>query len=135
MKKSSNSLGLSTLVMIFTILCLVIFATLSYLQANYNLKQSENIVRSTAQYYQADYDCVLIYNQLKDNLDNSEKLDEIIQQYNIEYNGDTFLYKLNINDNSYLDIELKINNNQLDIIKWQQVSVNDGNYDYQSFID
>ena len=126
----SMGIGLSTLMMVFTVLCLTIFATLSFLQAKRNLKETDLMVNSSVEYYDADYKASVIYEDLLDNLDNLDYLNE----NNIEVEGNTYSYSIKINDTSSLDVKLEYNDNSLTILKWQEVVNNNGDYDYQGFV-
>lgn len=128
--KMSMGIGLSTLMMVFTVLCLTIFATLSFLQAKRNLKETDLMVNSSVEYYDADYKASVIYEDLLDNLDNLDYLNE----NNIEVEGNTYSYSIKINDTSSLDVKLEYNDNSLTILKWQEVVNNNGDYDYQGFV-
>lgn len=128
--KMSMGIGLSTLMMVFTVLCLTIFATLSFLQAKRNLKETDLMVNSSVEYYGADYKASVIYKDLLDNLDNLDYLNE----NNIEVEGNTYSYSIKINDTSSLDVKLEYNDNSFTILKWQEVVNNNGDYDYQGFV-
>lgn len=128
--KMSMGIGLSTLMMVFTVLCLTIFATLSFLQAKRNLKETDLMVNSSVEYYGADYKASVIYEDLLDNLDNLDYLNE----NNIEVEGNTYSYSIKINDTSSLDVKLEYNDNSFTILKWQEVVNNNGDYDYQGFV-
>lgn len=137
MKKNSinSGLGISTLLMIFTVLCLTIFATLSYLQANYNYNQTMKIVESTQNYYDADYKAVCLYRELQDKIDADTLTDKWLDENNIEQSDNTYTYDVQISDTLKLSIELEVNDSKLTIITWKEVSIIDGNYDYQPFVD
>ena len=128
--KMSMGIGLSTLMMVFTVLCLTIFATLSFLQAKRNLKETDLMVNSSVEYYDAEYKASVIYEDLLDNLDNLDYLNE----NNIEVESNTYSYSIKINDTSSLDVKLEYNDNSLTILKWQEVVNNNGDYDYQGFV-
>lgn len=129
-RKMSMGIGLSTLMMVFTVLCLTIFATLSFFQAKRNLKETDLIVNSSIEYYDADYKACVVYKDLLNNLDNKDYLAE----NNIEVEGNTYSYSIKINDTCSLDVKLEYNNNSFTILSWQEVAHNDGDYDYQGFV-
>ena len=47
-------IGFSTILMVFTMLCLVTFATLSLLTANADYRLSKKVASKTEDYYEAD---------------------------------------------------------------------------------
>ncbi len=128
--KVSMGIGLSTLMMIFTVLCLTIFATLSFLQAKRNLKETDRIVNSSVEYYAADYKASIIYDYLKDNLSDESYL----KTNNIEFKNNIYSYSIKINDALSLDVELALENETLTVLKWQEVINIDGDYDYHGFV-
>lgn len=128
--KVSMGIGLSTLMMIFTVLCLTIFATLSFLQAKRSLKETDKMVNSSVEYYAADYRACEIYEYLEENLDDESYL----ASNNIKLENDVYSYSIKINDTLRLNVELKFENGTLNILKWQEVAIIDGDYDYQGFV-
>ena len=121
MKKKSIGVGIGTssLMMIFTILCLTIFALLSLLQANNSLAQSENYASSISDYYNADNEAM----HHKIMIENGEVEYDINDEGNIEYD-------IRVDDDSYLDIMLDSN---FEIVKWRLVNDVDGDYGNQGF--
>ncbi len=129
-RKVSVGIGLSTLMMVFTVLCLTIFATLSFFQAKRNLKETDLIVNSSVEYYAADYKASVIYKDLLDNLDNLDYLNK----NNVKVEDNVYSYSIKINDTSSLDVKLEYNDGSFTILKWQEVAYNDGDYNYQGFV-
>lgn len=126
----SIGIGLSTLLMIFTVLILTIFATLSYLQAKRNLSETDKIIASSVEYYDADYKASEIFNELKDHLDDSDYL----QENNISFSNNEYHYSVKINDEKSLDVVLTRTNDELVITTWQEVVQVDGDYEYKGFV-
>lgn len=131
----NSGFGISTLVMIFMVLCLSIFATLTYLQANYNYNQSSKIVNSKKEYYDADYKASLIYIDLKEKLASNEISDEYLKEKNIQYVNQTYCYNVDISDSKVLEVILKQDGDDLTIVTWKESTTVSGNYDYQTFVD
>lgn len=131
----NSGFGISTLVMIFMVLCLSIFATLTYLQANYNYNQSLKILESKKDYYDADYKASLIYKELYDALRNDEVTNTWLLDKNIEYVDDVYCYNIVVSDLKTLVIELKYEDEKLNVLRWQEVVTYKGDYDYESFVD
>lgn len=130
----NSGFGISTLVMIFMVLCLSIFATLTYLQANYNYNQSLKILESKKEYYDADYKASLVYEELKQAIENDE-INNLLNKENIEYVDDVYCYNINVNDTKTLVVELKYEDGDLKVKRWQEVVNYDGDYGYKSFVD
>ena len=60
--------GSASIVMIFAVLCLTVFASLSLVTANYERKLAEKSAAAVQQYYAADWQCETIYEQIYDSL-------------------------------------------------------------------
>lgn len=126
----SIGIGLSTLLMIFTVLILTIFATLSYLQAKRNLNETDKIIESSVEYYDADYKASEIYNYLKENTND----ESYMQEKDISFINNEYHYSVKINDKKYLDVVLTRHEDELVITKWQEVVLVDGDYEYKGFV-
>lgn len=126
----SIGIGLSTLLMIFTVLILTIFATLSYLQAKRNLNETDKIIESSVEYYDADYKASEIYNYLKENAND----ESYMQEKDISFSNNEYHYSVKINDKKYLDVVLTRHKDELVITKWQEVVLVDGDYEYKGFV-
>lgn len=126
----SIGIGLSTLLMIFTVLILTIFATLSYLQAKRNLNETDKIIESSVEYYDADYKVSEIYNYLKENVND----ESYMQEKDISFSNNEYHYSVKINDKKYLDVILTRHEDELVITKWQEVVLVDGDYEYKGFV-
>lgn len=126
----SIGIGLSTLLMIFTVLILTIFATLSYLQAKRNLNETDKIIESSVEYYDADYKVSEIYNYLKGNVND----ESYMQEKDISFSNNEYHYSVKINDKKYLDVVLTRHEDKLVITKWQEVVLVDGDYEYKGFV-
>lgn len=126
----SIGIGLSTLLMIFTVLILTIFATLSYLQAKRNINETDKIIESSVEYYDADYKASEIYNYLKENTND----ESYMQEKDISFSNNEYHYSVKINDKKYLDVVLTRHEDKLVITKWQEVVLVDGDYEYKGFV-
>lgn len=93
------------------------------------------IVESTQNYYDADYKAVCLYRELQDKIDADTLTDKWLDENNIEQSDNTYTYDVQISDTLKLSIELEVNDSKLTIITWKEVSIIDGNYDYQPFVD
>ena len=133
-KKSSVSIGigLSTMMMIFTVLCLTIFATLSYLQAERNLKEVNSIVDSSVEYYNADYKASTIYTYLLEHLD--EDISEYCDENKITVEDNTYTYSISISNTKKIEVILKKDSKDLKIDSWKELVTVNGDYDYEGFV-
>lgn len=56
--------GSASIVMIFAVLCLTVFSTLSFVTANHERKLAEKSTLAVQQYYAADWQCEELYQQI-----------------------------------------------------------------------
>lgn len=60
--------GSASIVMIFAVLCLTVFASLSLVTANHERKLAEKTAAAVQQYYAADWQCEAIYEEIYNTL-------------------------------------------------------------------
>lgn len=126
----SIGIGLSTLLMIFTVLILTIFATLSYLQAKRNLDETDKIVHSFSEYNDADYKASEIYVYLAEH----ENDESYMKENQIDYSNDSYSYSVKINDKKSLEVVLTKVEDKLEITRWEETVQVDGDYEYKGFV-
>lgn len=129
-RRVSVGVGLCSMLMIFTCLVLTIFATLSYLQAKRNLNATNKIVDSIIDYYNADYRASELVLSLKDNYGD----DTFLKENNIEYNNGVYTFSIAFS-NKHLDVSVRFEQGKLIVLKWQEVSESNGEYDYSGFVN
>ena len=127
----SVGVGMSTFMMIFIVLCLTIFATLTYLQAKHNLEETNQIIEASQAYYDADYTATSIYKSLKTNYMNTEFLVE----NNITKQGNEYSYVVQMSDTRELQVTIVENEGKLKIEKWQEIAKSSDDYAYQGFVN
>lgn len=127
----SVGVGMSTFMMIFIVLCLTIFATLTYLQAKHNLEETNQIIEASQVYYDADYTATSIYKSLKTNYLNTEFLVE----NNITKQGNEYSYVVQMSDTRELQVTIVENEGKLKIEKWQEIAKSSDDYAYQGFVN
>lgn len=127
----SIGIGMSTFMMIFVVLCLTIFATLTYLQARHNLQETDKIMDANVAYYNADYQASEIYEQLMSHLDDDSFLEENV----ITKQDHTYHYSVSITDMRTLEVTVCQNQDKLKVIQWQETATMQGNYEKQGFVN
>lgn len=128
MKKKSVGVGVGTssLMMIFTVLCLTVFSVLSLLQANRSYQESLKYQESIVQYYNADSEAM----KVRALLINNQLSEEDKEKYQVKI-ANNITYNISINDYTYLEVVLDSN---YEIITWKMVSDVDGDYGNQGFV-
>ena len=108
------NVGISTTIMIFVILCLVVISTLCVIEANNSMELAKKNAQSVRNYYLADSIAI-------------EVIDSLIlgQPADIKYDSykkgghDYISYSVNVDDQRQLNVLLKDTNDKLIIEKWE----------------
>ena len=110
-RSAGMHVGSASIVMIFAILCLTVFSTLSFVTANHERSLAEKSALTVQQYYDADWQCEEIYEQIYQCLqenDNIERLQtlgvEMVQQNETRY----LSYAVDIDDQQALAVRLAV---------------------------
>lgn len=127
----SIGIGMSTFMMIFVVLCLTIFATLTYLQARHNLQETDKIIDANVAYYNADYKATEIYEQLISHLED----DSFFKENGITKQDHTYHYSVSITETRTLEVTVCKNQDKLKGIQWQETAAMQGNYEKQGFVN
>ena len=128
MKRSGSVSGAVSLVMIFCILCLVIFSVLTLATADREARLSEMTARNTEEYYQADRDATVIAAALRNGSPIPADID-----VEIAWEGDTASFLLPIGDSLALDVALTVRGGAYEILRWQTVYV--GSWEPDNVLD
>lgn len=138
MKKSNSNeyginIGSSTLIMIFALLCLVVFSLLAYKTALNEKNLALKVSNETKAYYEADYKATEIKNKIENNIANGKSIASFAD-YEKNINGSNYIgYSVKIDENKKLVVELKRSGNDLKIVKWAEV--NEASEDYNNKLD
>jgi len=138
MKKSNNEYGInvgsSTLIMIFALLCLTIFALLTYKTALNEKNLSQKAAKEIKYYYEADYKASKIKDEIEYKLNRGEDISSIVD-YKKVIGGSLYIgYSVEINEYKKLDVEIKKDGNKFVIVKWKEVS-NNNDEEYKNKMD
>lgn len=140
-----TNIGMSLILVVFIIIALVTFATLSIINTNKDYSYTEKIAARTTDYYNADNKAEELLNQIDEFLHASYSTDKDkyftdaasslsqLSTVDIDFHGDTpcIQYTLPINDTQSLFIKLSVNYPVLpndtfyQIIAWQEISTKD----------
>ena len=119
--------GGSSLLVIFAVLCLIVFTllTLSTVQANRRL--SEASIQAVTDYYEADRQAEMIFAQLR-----SGQLPPQVEKQRLSkdfplpgtsiHTGDLYTYSCSISDSQILVVELHRDHGDWTVLRWQAVS-------------
>lgn len=125
------STGITSLMMVFVVLCMTVFATLNYVQANRNAKMISATTEQSKAYYNADYLASKYLESLLDEL-SSNTASAVLEQHQSDADVDNTIMKaFEINSNKELVVKLKIENSTIQILMWDVVVSIDGEYGLQ----
>ena len=128
MKKKINeeygiSIGSSTLIMIFAIVCLVVFSLLTYKTAinEYNLaKKSSNEVKL---YYEADSKAINIKRKIEKNIKHNKTVKGLVEKQENKNGNIYYSYSVNVSKNKKLSVKLLKKEKNLTIVKWKEINL------------
>lgn len=135
-EKSGRSAGMhvgsASIVMIFAVLCLTVFSTLSFVTANHERNLAEKSALAVQQYYEADWQCEEIYEQVAQCLQKNGNLEqlqplgvEIVQQNEIRY----LSYAVDIDEQQALAVRLVVlPDGTIRTDQWKVVTTTDWEY-------
>ncbi|MBO5891631.1 MAG: hypothetical protein J6Q30_02825 [Oscillospiraceae bacterium] len=114
-KSNLSAVGISSLLVIFAVLCLAVFALLSVSTVQAQKRLAESSREAVTGYYRADCEAEEILASLR----GGESPEGVTQS------GDIFTYACRISDTQVLAVSVKLNGNQYTILQWQAISAVD----------
>ena len=112
---ASPVIGASSLLVIFAVLALTVFALLSLSTVKAQQRLQENAQASIVGYYQADYQAETILAQLR----SGER------PQGVQCSNDIYSYTCPISQTQALEVEVRIQGQTYEILRWQAVSITD----------
>lgn len=100
--------GISLLV-VFAVLCLTVFALLSLSTVQANKRLADASVQAVADYYAADLEAQVILARLRDG--------EVPE--GVSRSGDVYAYRCPISDTQTLEVEVRVQGEAYTVLKWQ----------------
>lgn len=133
MKKKLKAMGLPiggpSLIMAFILMCLTIFACISFMAANRDYKLSQKTAESLTQYYAADSKAEEILADIDGSLKSSEAIEDIennFKDYNTiitkEDNIINISYAVAIKDQMELSVTARFTEGKIEILGWKVVN-------------
>lgn len=107
--------GGSSLLIIFAVLCLTMFTLLALSTAKANIRLSDASVQAVSDYYEADLQAEQILSELRK--DSSQSI-----LYNVQVYDDIYSYSVPISETQMLMVEVKIEKDSWQVLRWQSVS-------------
>lgn len=109
-KLSFTSVGGSSILTIFAVLCFLVFALLSLSTAKANYTLSEKSVKAVSNYYKADTKAEEIFAQIREG-----KIPDGVEQ-----KGNHYIYTCAIDKKQQLYVEIKKSQQKYHILKWEK---------------
>lgn len=131
-KSSGINIGSASIIMVFSVLCLTIFAVLTFLTANNEYKLAEKSALNMQTYYAADAGAVVTEGKIREVIDNNPNPSSAIEEIealdigvtgSIESDGCHFNYAEVMDDDQEIQVELLLQDGNLKILKWELVNV------------
>lgn len=118
---SGVSVGGVTIVMIFSVLCLTIFAVLSLITARNELSLAQKSADAVTNYYAADSRAIEIMDAIAASYDgiNFNTPEDIDLIYYVDGGEDFLSYSVPVDDRQNLRVLLKDDNGEVSVILWQ----------------
>ena len=111
--------GISSLLVIFTVLCLTVFAMLGLSTVRADGRLSDASAAAVSAYYEADCQAETILARLR-----AGELPEGVT-VDVRPNGDIYAYACPISDTLALDVEVRAEGTSYTVLQWQMVSTAD----------
>ncbi len=114
MKKqfSMNAVGVSSLLVIFAVLCLTVFALLSVSTVLSQQRLAQSTRSAVTDYYAADCEAEQILAQLR-----AGQCPQGVQK-----NGDIYTYTCPVSQTQMLAVQVRVNGTDYTVLRWQTVS-------------
>lgn len=109
---SFPAVGASSLLVIFAVLCLIVFTLLALSTVQAGDRLSQTSAQAVSRYYEADAQAQRILAQLR----NGELPDEV------SWEGDVYSYACPISDTQELAVDVLVENGNCTILRWQMAS-------------
>lgn len=110
-KMSITTVGGSSILTIFAVLCFIVFALLSLSTAKADSDLAERSVYAVSEYYEADAEAENILAELR-----KGEIPEGV----IDEGGGRFSYSCPIDDNQNLQVTVQLSGNNFKILRWQK---------------
>jgi len=121
-KSSGINIGSASIIMVFAVLCLTVFAVLTFITANNEYKLAEKSADSIRTYYEADTKAVITEGKIRESIANGdEDIAGVI--VTTESDGRHYEYAETVDDNQIIEVELLYADGELKTLKWELKSI------------
>lgn len=118
-KPAFINVGGSSIVMLFSVLCLTVFAVLSLISSNSHARLATRAANSVKAYYEADLRAAEIYDEIRDG--NYQNVDEVFEYGESAY----YIYDVVIDEIQSIAVIIDKTDGEYKIISWNVYSTAD----------
>lgn len=118
MKRSGAGLGATSLILMFSVLCLAVFALLSLSSANRDRGYTEKLAASVTRFYEADSRAVVISEALSQAVSAGENPPEIEGIEILTDGAGQYSFLIPIDNRRALAVGLEIQNGRTRVLSW-----------------
>ena len=133
-RSAGMHVGSASIIMIFAVLCLTVFSTLSFVTANQEREQAEKSALAMQQYYAADWQCEEQYEQIYQKLRAGIAVEQLQQELDVQVTKQGSLYYItyaaDIDENQQLQVRLAVSQDgNIHTEQWKAAAVQQQEYD------
>ncbi|MBO5175989.1 MAG: hypothetical protein J6K04_13480 [Lachnospiraceae bacterium] len=112
-REAPPAVGGSSLLVIFAVLCLTIFALLSLSTVQADRRLAEASAEAVQKYYEADVKAEVLLASIRQGQVPADA---------VEKNGEVYYYRQKVSEVQALEVEVKVSDEEYEIMRWQLVS-------------
>jgi len=112
-REAPPAVGGSSLLVIFAVLCLTVFALLSLSTVQADRRLAEASAEAVQKYYEADVKAEVLLASIRQ----GQVLAEAVEK-----NGEVYYYRQKVSEVQALEVEVKVSDEEYEIMRWQLVS-------------
>lgn len=133
-RSAGMHVGSASIIMIFAVLCLTVFSTLSFVTANQERELAEKSALVMQQYYAADWQCEEQYEQIYQKLRAGIAVEQLQQELDVQVTKQESLYYItyaaDIDETQQLQVLLAVSQDgSIHTAQWKAVAVQQQDYD------
>ena len=112
-REAPPAVGGSSLLVIFAVLCLTVFALLSLSTVQADRRLAEASAEAVQKYYEADVKAEVLLASIRQGQVPADA---------VEKNGEVYCYRQKVSEVQALEVEVKVSDEEYEIMRWQLVS-------------
>lgn len=122
-KSSGINIGSASIIMVFAVLCLTVFAVLTFITANNEYKLADKSATAIKTYYEADTRAVITEGKIRESIAKGNNAEIEGVTVKTEADGRHYTYAQTMDENQEIQVELLYTDGELKTLKWELVNV------------